>query len=150
MHLEVIRTGKDWLAGTLLDYQSVDQGVNAHFAGVPRDAGDAVPENVVLFADVTRDDAVAGQAIPVNVPAIYVSAATPADVDGEVKPGPVGVRDARNLGLVIRYYRRDANKALAFQATSYTLRAVIKSLKQLVRAENFIVHQRNSVAIREL
>lgn len=150
MILETVRTITDWLAGTLLDYQSVNQGVNAQLSGVPRDAGDSQPQNVAFFGDVTRDDPVAQSALPVNSPAIYVSAAAPATVDGEVTPGPPGVRDARGLGVVIRYVRRDANTAAAFRDTSYTLRAIIKSLKQLVRSENFLVHQRNSIAIREL
>lgn len=148
MHLEVLRTVKDWLAGDLLDFTSVNQGVNAQLAGIPRDAGDAVPENVVFFGEVTRDDIVAQQGMPVNVPAIFVSAATPAEVDGEIKPGPPGVRDARNLGVVIRYYRRDCNTAKAFQATSYTLRAIIKSLKKMVAGENYNVTRRNNVQIR--
>lgn len=148
MHLEVIRTVKDWLAGTLLDYQGVNQGVNAQLAGVPKDVGDAAPSNVAFFGDVTRDDQVAQQAIPVNVPAIFVSAATPGEEDGEIKPGPPGVRDARDLGIVIRYLRRDCNTAKAFQDTGYTLRAIKRSLKQMVRSENYGTIRRNSIAIR--
>lgn len=148
MHLEAIRIITDWLAGTVLDFQGVNQGVNAQLAGVPRDVGDAVPASVQTFADVTRDDPVAQNAIPVNSPAIYVSAATPAEADGEALPGPPGVRDARGLGIVIRYIRRDANTAAAFAETSYTLRAIVKSLKQLARSDNWVARTRNSIMLR--
>lgn len=148
MHLEVIRTVKDWLAGDLLDFASVNQGVNAQLATVPRDAGDPVPENVAQFGDVTRDDWAARSEIPMNSPAIVVLAGTPAEVDGEVKPGPPGVRDARNLGVVIRYLRRDANTAKAMQDAAYTVRAIIKSLREMVRSANYTVIRRNNIAIR--
>jgi hypothetical protein len=149
MHLEAIRAITDWLAGTTLDYQGANQGVNAQLATVPLDVGDVAPDSVVFFGDATRDDIVAQQGLPVNAPAIYVSAASPAISDGEVIPGPPGVRDARNLGVAIRYIRRDANTAAAFRDTGYTLRAVIKSLKQFCRSENAAARLRNSIQMRD-
>lgn len=148
MHLEMMRAITDWLAGTRLDYQGADQGVNAQMAGVPRDAGDPEPEPVQFFGDVTRDNAVAVNAHPVNAPAIFVTPSTPAEADGEALPGPPGVRDARNVGIAIRYIRRDANTADAFRDTSYTLRAIIKSLKQLARSDNSAARLRNSIQMK--
>lgn len=150
MHNEVVRAVTDWLSGKTLDYAGLDQGVNRQLVTtVPRDTGDAAVEPVAQFEDVTRDDAAAHYADPVNYPAIRVFPGEPAQAEGETRANQAGVtgavRDMTGLGIIVRYYRKDANTATGIQNTGYTLRAVLRSLREFNRSANAPGRTRNNV-----
>ena len=138
----------DWLAGTLLDYQAVSQGVNVQLAQVPRDAGDAQPPNITAVRDYTRDGELARGRVPtrdVVFPILLVTLPEPFRLEGEVTRA--SRQDTEALTLAIVYAAQDAASDEAAEDAAYTLRAIIWSLWQLHKNENADARQRNGIAI---
>lgn len=115
-------------------------GVNHFIPIVPRDADDEAPpllpevaeRGIAVFND-TEDDFVAGHKDPPVSPAIYVLGEGPLEVQGE--PTPDGqIRDTQSPAIItIRYVTDEPNLAKAIRDGEYTLRAVMRSLRELMK-----------------
>lgn len=149
-HLEAARVTADWLSGATLDWQSLDQGINAQLDRLTIDAlldgGDTQPDPVVFIGDQTRDDVVARNAMPVSYPALFIHPVYPADADGEVRSAPV--RDARGVGVAIRVFLKKADTPQGVQAALYMTRAIVRSIRELARESNFTARTRNSICLK--
>lgn len=149
MRLELVRITADWLKDTTY-------GVNAKIPGVERDAGDAVPPLIadwtpesgpatIAVFDETRHDWVARKQAPPARPALYVMAEGGVDLAGEVG---TYIRDTtRPAVVIIRYVSDKADRAVQITDAEYTLRAVVRSLRELMRNANVAARTRNNVAI---
>lgn len=122
MHLEVVTSVVDWLAG---EGPAAGKGVNDFLEGIPRLGGHEAPPPVEYFADPFRDDRAASFGAPPRFPALYVLPDGPVVAEGEL--GPM-VRKSDSVGVAIRYIVRDAKKARAAVDAAYTLRAIGRSL----------------------
>lgn len=124
MNLEPVRLLADWLADAG-QFAGGASGVNAMMAAVPRDAGDPAPPAVTVF-DETRDGNSARGDLPATLPAIIVTSREIPQLDGEVA---TYTRDGV-IELVVRYACEKADTKAALRDSSYTLRAVLKSVRQ--------------------
>jgi hypothetical protein len=138
MILEPVRCVTDWLNDTAF-------GFNAKIAALPVDLGD---ERLLVTApfiqDGSRDDRVLTQADPPKTPALYVNSDGPLNAEGEVK---TIYRDADNVTVAIRYLIKNADTSEAATQTMYALRAIVRSIRDLMRNENVAARTRNSILI---
>lgn len=124
MELEAIRMVADALADPVT-------GVNAQLAAVPKDAADAaLVLPAVTIADQTRDGWVARKHVNAEghagaFPAVSVSLATPASLDGEIFNT---VHRQGELQLLIEYVQLAADSAAGAAAALYTKRAILAAL----------------------
>lgn len=140
MIIEIERLIADWLGHE--DVSKTD-GVNDYLPGIPRDAGDSQPTVLAAVYDETRDDCVASRNDPPNTPCLYLVQDSPMTLAGEVE---TQVRDSDDAVLAIRYLTTSYDTAQGIQDTSYTLRAVVKSLRALTQASS-AERTRNSVCL---
>jgi hypothetical protein len=143
MYLEPGRALVDW-------FQNATYGVNALAAAVPRDAGDSAPPTVAYFNDESRDPRVAEGYPPALLPAVVVQLIGQAQWAGEVQ---TVIRDGK-VSLLIRYLanaRTDgagtANMALGITDASYTMRGIVKSIRQWLDNANYAARTRNGIAV---
>lgn len=135
MLLECNRILADWLAhGTF--------GVNAKIPGVPRDGADTVPPNVTVV-DETRNDSVAMGRLPSTLPCVAVSVQEIEHSD-PVQPH-VTNEVAAKVTVLIRYGQRIVDEDKGLTDASYTLRAVLRSLRELHTNEQAAARARGSV-----
>lgn len=137
MIVETIRTWTDWL-------KDPTYGVNAQLANVPKDAGDPVPTNIAFIGDQTRDKVVAQWKEPQDFPALYVTMDGPAVGAGEV--GTIH-RDYDSVVVAIRYLVRNPDAEEALRDTFYTLRAIVRSVKDLAHNDQAPQRTRNGIYI---
>lgn len=141
MELETVRIFADWL-------QDPTNGVNALLPTTPRDAGDVQPPAFPngSICDSTRHGWVARRAFGHDTPATLPALAVFAEsiiMDGDVE---TVLRDAQGQ-LIIGYCM---NKSATEQGTRdalYTLRTVIRSIRQLEQPANADSRLRNSVRL---
>lgn len=122
MHLEVVTSVADWLAGI---GPAVGKGVNDFLEGVPRLEGHEAPPEIAVVADPFRDDRAASFEAPPRFPALYVLPDGPVVAEGEL--GPM-VRTADSVGVAIRYIVRKSSNSRSAIDAAYTLRAIGRSL----------------------
>lgn len=138
MIVETIRCVTDWL-------NNGSYGFNVQIATLPVDVGDETRRITVQFiADGTRDDRALRQEDPPKAPAIYVNIDGPLNAEGEVK---TIYRDADNVAISIRYIIKNADNAEATTQTMYALRAIVRSIRELMRNGNVAARTRNNVLI---
>jgi hypothetical protein len=134
--LETDRILADWLAGAA--------GVNAKLPLVPRDGGDPVPANVTV-ADETRHDDVALGRLPAALPCVAVSVQD-IEYQDPVQPHVTDQVTAR-VTVLIRYGQRGVDSDRGLADASYTLRAVLMSLRELHTNEQAAARTRGSVQL---
>lgn len=138
MILETLRATTDWL-------NNATKGFNALIVTLPVDAGDeGLRKTAAFINDQTRDDRVAITSDPPNTPALYVVSDGPVGAEGEVK---TIYRDADHVAVAIRYIINNADDAEANAQVLYALRAIMRSIRELMRNENIAARTRNSVVI---
>lgn len=137
MILETERMVTDWLKNT-------SYGVAPKLLAIPVDAADVRPRAVQFIGCASEDERVLKQTDPPKFPALYVSSDGPLAVDGEV--GTI-FRDGDALTIAIRYITKNYDSVEGVQDTLYTLRAVVRSLRDLLRNENAAARVRNSVLL---
>jgi hypothetical protein len=137
MILEPIRITADWLG-------HATYGVNAKLTALAAilDTPEEVPQ-VRLIADSTRDDAVLSERDPIKLPAIYVTSDGPVTAEGEV--GTVN-RDAK-VAVAVRVILAKGETAKAVAQTHHLLRAVVLSLRELMRNDNVASRLMNDIQI---
>lgn len=137
----------DWL-------QRDDLGVNHFLSRVPRDDGDAVPPAIptvegygpAIF-DETRHSWVAERKDPPATPALYVMMEGPVEVKGEPTPdGQIRATESP-IAAIIRYISAESDLLKAIRDGEYTLRAVMRSVRELMRNVYVTSRTRNGVAI---
>lgn len=153
MRLEIVRAVADWL----IDKGGAGFGVNAYIPTVPIDTGDNRPDTIAGFSSSDfpnttigvfdpRHPWVAEGKEPPVYPALYVMAQGRLLLEGA--PNPSG-QIRRTLGsgaeITIRYVTQNTDKAAAMQAGEYTLRAVVRSLRQLDSNDNQAARTRNGI-----
>lgn len=143
MIVEVQRMVSDWLGHE--DLARTD-GVNDLISTVPRDGGDPEPAALEGVYDETRDDFVAAREDPPVSPSLYVIQDAPFTLEGEVQ---TQIRRAEGYVLAIWYLTHNWDTALGVQAASYTLRAVVKSLRALTEADSS-TRTRNKICLEEI
>lgn len=141
MNLEPLRIVTDWLG-------NATYGVNAKLATLPRDAGDSAPPSVQLIADETRSGPVARDRIP--IPATPGPVLTLACIEESIWNTVLEdkYRDCEALPIEIRY--ADLDKVVTQTGTQnayYTMRAVLRSLKDLMNDPGNAARQRNLVTL---
>lgn len=137
MILEPVRLIADFLDASG-QFAGSGYGVNTYLASVPRDNGDAQPSNVTV-ADETRNSDVARGDLPTTLPAVIVTTREIDPLDGQVATYS---RDGV-VEVVIRYAASRADTKAALRDASYTLRAVLRSLRQF----NATTRTRNSLDV---
>lgn len=141
MELEVVRS----VAAALAD---PDHGVSAMLAGVPRDAGDAVPPPVAIY-DTTRHnwvtwDEIDLDALDVQLPAVAVGLYKPAPIDGEIQ---TIYRDG-TFDVLIQYLAARDQSAAATQDGLYSMRAALRTLAWFHHPDQAARRTRNGVVLR--
>jgi hypothetical protein len=138
MILEPVRCVTDWL-------NDATYGFNAKIAALDCDVVDQGKRLTSPFIkDGTRDDRVLTQADPPKTPALYVNVDGPLNAEGEVK---TIYRDADNVTIAIRYLIKNADTAEAATQTMLALRAIVRSIRDLMRNENLAARTRNNILI---
>lgn len=132
MIVEGSRLLLDWLSGTLTDFASVDQGLNAHLATIARDGSDPVPANIATFADLTRAPVTGRRDTETTYPQVQVMFAG----------GSQGAQQM-NGGWSLGEMRTGVRIVLQNSATDdglrdlgYYVRAALHSLDRLAQPEN--------------
>ena len=136
MILEAIRIVADWL-------DDRDNGVNARLGALEQDTDDPQPPDVVKVLDTTRDGEL-DQAIPMDWPVLVVSSDTPAGVRGDVA---TDYRDADRITIAVRYVTGDPDNPEAKREALYTVRVIVKAIRDLMRNDNVASRTRNSVCL---
>jgi len=137
---ETLRRATAWL-------QDATYGVNAQLAAVPRDAGDAQPANVVVFADeASHEDAALGRS-PETVPAIVVTVESARMINDQV----VHEVGDGEVVLNLRLYVADVDAKDAKRDASYYLRALSWCVRKWVaQSPGGSARTKNSVQIVEI
>ncbi len=141
MILETTRILADWLGRQNLERVG---GFNDKLLSLPLDVGDKRPRTITEISDITRDEQVATRRDPYSLPAIYVIPDGDFEMEGEVSTNN---REASEVPVAIRYLTDDYESYQAWQATMYSLRAIVKSLKVLAEDTNQGDRTRNNVCI---
>lgn len=140
MILEASRVFADWLAGNLKDFANADQGINTQLAYLRDngmlDGGDSMPELVRTVIDITRDNyAARGEVNPTGqFPIVVVGPDGPGDWEAQTRTR--AKRDAEHVPFAFRYVTADLKTAKGEADCWYTLRAMVRSLEELMRYEN--------------
>lgn len=138
MILEPIRIISDWLNSDV-------KGFNDVVKDIPCDLDDVnLRKPCAFIADSSRDDRVARMDDPPSVPALYVTSDGPLNAEGEVK---TIYRDSDTTSVAIRYVMKGCDTAAANAQVMYALRAVVRSLRELMRNENAPSRTRNGIYI---
>lgn len=147
MRLETQRIFVDW-------FKHATFGINSYIPTVPRDAGDPQPpfiaawdtDDLAVF-DETRHLWVAEKKDPPALPAIYVMGEGSLDVSGEPYPnGEIRVTEAPYV-LVVRYITSVRDTVQAIREGEYTLRALLRSTRELMKNVNVDSRTRNGVCV---
>lgn len=139
MQLELNRIVADWLG-------HATYGVNAKIDLVPRDGADPAPPDLVTITDETRSFTIAAGRLP-KAPAAYpLLAVTVKSINYDDPTQPNALGDARAT-VTIRYAERQADQDLGLQNASYTLRAVVMSLRELAKDDHVASRTRDSVRV---
>lgn len=149
MRLELLRISADWMKHATL-------GVNAKIPGVPRDAGDAEPPAIAAWTpdggaatiavfNQADHDWVFEKKAPPAVPALYIACEMPLEVIGEVFS--TQRRTIRDVTILILYITEKSDKAIALRDGEYTLRAAVRSWRELMRNDNAAARTRNNICI---
>lgn len=149
MRLELVRMIAAWLKdGT--------NGVNAKIPGVERDVGDAQPPliaawtpdggspTIAVFNEADHDF-VREKKPPPASPALYVMGEGEIEMIGEVMT--IQRRTQRDAPVVIRYISDKSDKAEQARDGEYTGRAIVRSLRELMRQANENARKRNNICI---
>lgn len=137
MLLETSRILADWLDdGTY--------GVNAKLPAVTLDGTDSVPANVTVV-DETRDDDVALGRLPGTLPCVAVSVQEVEYAD-PLQPHVTGQVSGK-VTVLIRYGQRVVDSGTGLSDASYTLRAVMMSLRELHTNEQAAARTRGDVVL---
>lgn len=147
MRIETLRIVGDWLARD-------DYGVNAYLTQVPRDAGDPVPpqiaswqgEQLAVF-DATRHVWVAERQDAPAVPSLYVIGEDVISLTGEASPDGQVRRTVTPIIVTVRYLTARSDTVAALRDGEYTLRAVVRSLKELFLNANDAARIRNGACL---
>jgi hypothetical protein len=134
-------------------------GVNAKIPGVERDAGDAQPPSIAAWTpdggaatiavfNEADHDFVGEKKAPPAAPALYVMGEGEIELVGEVMT--IQRRTTRDVPIVIRYISDLADKALAKRDGEYTGRAIVRSLRELMRNANAAARTRNSICVESM
>lgn len=153
MRLEAIRIVADWLKDT------ANAGVNHYIPLVPldtEDAGMTVPligtdnKGVLGVYDITRHPWVANKQVPPVAPALYIMGEGGVEAQGE--PTPDGQIRATKSPLVVvaRYLTANSDSVLAQVHGEYTLRAVLRSLRELMKNTNAMARTRNGILLEAM
>ncbi|HMG19598.1 MAG TPA: hypothetical protein VK573_12805 [Gemmatimonadales bacterium] len=149
MRIELVRMTAAWL-------MDPTYGVNAKIPGVERDAGDAVPPDIAawtpeagpatiaVFNEEDHEWVVDKKAPPAS-PALYVMGEGEIEMIGEVMT--IQRRTTRDVPILIRYITDRSDKVVAKRDGEYTGRAIVRSLRELMRNGNFAARTRNNVCI---
>lgn len=142
MRLEVVRIVAEAL-------RHATRGVNSKLPDVPRDAGDDLPSNIAAVYDVTKDAHVVNRQEPPQIPCLYVMSEGAVIIDGEQMIGTY--RDTTEpVAVVVRYLASKHDLARALQDGDYTLRAVARSIHDLMEQANDADRTRNFVIVWHL
>ena len=150
MRIETVRITADWLKRS-------DFGVNHYLSLVPRDAGDpkppAIPEQedagTAIF-DETRHPWVADKQDPPIFPCIYITGEGGIEMEGEPTPDGQIRETVAPLVVIARYVTNDADTMRAIRDAEYTLRAILRSLRELVKNTNFAARTRNDICVIQM
>lgn len=138
MLLEVIRMVADALADNTI-------GVNAQLVTLTVDAGDTIPTSITTIADETRNGHVAVGRYPTTLPCLTVTLNGQVNLDGEVISD---YRDAE-VSIMIRYVSQDVDTPQGNSNAYYTLRAVVRALREFNRNTNESLRSRNGIHVLE-
>lgn len=124
-------------------------GVNTQLPGVPRDAGDPVPPDVVYFTDETNNLSLAMNKAPndVGYPMILATILSPVSLQGEVVSG---VRSGE-VSVLVQYIATGQDTQNKVRDAYYTMRAVEKCIHQLESNDYAnTLRTRNGIHVQEL
>ena len=138
--IEGARSVTDWL-------QHATYGVNAKLALVPRDPDDPAPPSLALIADETRHlHAALGLMPDPKQPDQYPCLLVAEDGTEISNADPQELGESR-VTLLIRYGQRTVEPAKGLQASCYTLRAVLMSLRELHLPDHEAARTRNEIQL---
>lgn len=153
MRVELTRMVADWLLHP-------DFGVNRYLDTVPRDAGDPGPPLVAAWADPdqpqvspvavfddTRHRWVVRREDPPAMPCLLVGVTAPIELTGEPYPDGQFRMTTADVELAIAYMTQQEDEVVAIRDGEYTLRAVARSLRELLRNDQDAARLRNSVRL---
>ena len=149
MRLELVRMTAAWL-------KNATYGVNAKIPGVERDVGDVQPPDIAAWTpesgpatlaiyDQADHDFMLEKKAPPASPALYVVCELPIEMIGEVMT--IHRRTTRDATVMVLYITDKSNRAEALRDGEYTLRAATRSLRDLLRNENYAARTRNNICI---
>lgn len=147
MRLEAQRIIGDWL-------KHASYGINQYIPTVPRDGGDPQPPliatwnttDLAIFNE-TEHVWVAERKDPPAVPCIYIMVEGPVEVEGEATPDGQIRTTTSPLTVVARYITANTDTVVAMRDAEYTLRALVRSLRELMKNANRASRVRNSIAL---
>lgn len=127
----------------ILDHASM--GVNQKLAGVPRFSGHAEPPQLSAVVSALDDDDVGRDQLPVNSPSLIVGSGPPFTIEGTSMTGDYA--DAEDGGVVVQYATNDPDLAEATRDALYTMRAVLRSIREAMENANESVRTANDVVV---
>ncbi|MCC7132481.1 MAG: hypothetical protein IT352_07550 [Gemmatimonadales bacterium] len=137
---DLVRIVADWL-------EDGTHGVGAMLANVPRDVGDALPATPTVIEETANPRLGRGRLPETTMPYLAVTAEAVTAIDAEV------VTDDGYFSAAVRiqYVGKDDDAAGVKRDGGYTLRAVVWSLRRLMRQDAGAAgRQRNSIALVRL
>lgn len=138
MQAQVVRLHADWLAGTLLDFATINQGINAQLttmdAGGFWPAGQKPPAVAAVLDELTDPDT-ARRRLTESEPGPWVIVALSTDVElqGEVRTTEL---DTDDFSVLVGYGNRKAATHELLRDAYHTVRGIRRSLRQFHRNEN--------------
>ena len=147
MRLEAQRILGDWL-------KDATYGINQYIPTVPRDGGDPQPPliatwdttDLAIFNE-TEHLWVAERKDPPAYPAIFIMLEGPVEVEGEATPDGQIRTTTSPLTIVARYITANSDTVMAMREAEYTLRALVRSIRELMKNENRASRVRNSIGL---
>lgn len=152
MRIEATRIVADWL-------RDLTTGINAWLPSVPRDGGDPAPPQIAAWAD--PNDAGSGLAVfddtrhawvslngdPPATPCLIVKVTGSVDVTGSPWPNGEYRTTTAPIQVAVTYVVANADSPGAVRDGDYTLRAVARCVRELMKDANDASRTRNSVKL---
>lgn len=119
MIVEACRMLKTW-------FQDGTNGISAMMVLIPTQSGDTIPALANIVEETTDESTASESGLPKDAPAVGISVRLVTEQPDQA----VNDMGDGTLEVLIRYLTRERNAAKATQDASYTLRAVIWSLRK--------------------
>lgn len=137
MMLEPVIMIAEWL-------RDANYGVNKKIQDLPLVTGHVRPSMIRAVLDPFSDANTAKGLYPTNTPSLIVAPKNPAEWQGTVMTAD---RTSQNVTVQVQLFDRVANSQKGWQAVHYTLRSIIRSLREWNKNDHAAARIRNEVQV---